>query len=40
MNEVLTPQEQLHLRALRLLHDDYEHAPDAIRWARVRFPRS
>lgn len=30
----MSTTEQLHLRALRLLHDDRKHAPSAERWAR------
>lgn len=32
---VLTPEEQLYLRALRILNDGMHHTPAAVRWARA-----
>ena len=31
----MSTEEQLHLRALRLLHDGRVHQPAAVHWARV-----
>lgn len=31
----MSTQEQLHLRALRLLNDGKAHEPAAVHWARV-----
>lgn len=31
----MSTAEQLHLRALRMLHDGRKHQPAALHWARV-----